>query len=352
MANNLTTSRLRRLADLRPEHGQVLSVYLNLDPSEFPTPAARASAISSLIHDAQRTIAELSERLENDDRKALRSDVESVREILEAPDIAEGGTHGIAVFACAPADLLETVRLAHPVQARVVVDETPYVAPLVEQAGDERWCVVLANRRSARIFLGAPETLEETDRVEDDVHSQYSQGAWSQGRHQRAAQEDVRDHLGHVAEVVFDLHKRRGTDRLLIGATEETKGELERRLHPYLRERLAGRVHVDVEHSSLEEVRAKTAEVVEEIAREREREALDRLRQGIGAGGRAAAGLEDVLAALGAARAQTLLLSEGFDPPERERVVEKALESAAEVIIVRYHDDLELHGGIAALLRY
>ena len=350
MADIVSTSRLRRLADLRPEHGHVLSVYLNLDPSEFPTPAARASAISSLINDAQRTIAELSQRLEHDDRKALQADVDSVREVLEAPDVADGGTRGIAVFACGPADLLETVRLPHPVQPQVVVDDSPYVEPLVERAGPERWCVLLVSRRSARIFLGAPESLEETDRVEDELHSQYSQGAWSQGRHQRSAQEDVRDHLGHVAQVVFDLHKRRGIDRLLLGATEETQGELERRLHPYLRERLAGRVHVDVEHASLEDVLAKTAEAVEEIARGREREALDRLRQGVGAGGRAAAGIDDVVAALNEARVETLLLSEGFASPER--LVEKALEFAAEVLIVHYHDDLELHGGIGALLRY
>ena len=350
MADSLSKSRLRRLADLRPEHGRVLSVYLNLDPAEFPTPAARASAISSLIHDAHRTIAGISEQLAHNDRMALKADVDNVREVLEAPDVADGGTHGIAVFACAPADLLETVRLTHPVQARVVVDETPYVEPLVERAGGELWCVLLANRRSARIFLGAPETLEETDRVEDDLHSQYSQGAWSQGRHQRAAQEDVRDHLGHVAEVVFDLLKQRGFDQLLIGATEETQGELERRLHTYLQERLAGRVQIDVEHSSLEDVRAKTAEAVEEIARERERELLDRFRQGIGAGGRAAAGIEEVVAALNEARVQTLLLREGFD--SSEHVVDKALESSAEVVVVRYHDDLELHGGIGALLRY
>lgn len=350
MPDALSKSRLRRLADLRPEHGRVLSVYLNLDPAEFPTPAARASAISSLIHDAQRTISGISEQLAHNDRMALKSDVDSVREVLEAPDIADGGTRGIAVFACAPADLLETVRLPHPVPARVVVDNSPYVEPLVERVADELWCVLLANRRSARIFLGAPETLEETDRVEDDLHSHYSQGGWSQGRHQRAAQEEVRDHLGHVAEVVFDLLKRRGFDHLLIGATEETQGELERRLHPYLQERLAGRVQIDVEHASLENVRAKTADAVEAIAREREREALDRFRQGIGAGGRAAAGIEEVVAALEAARVQTLLLREGFD--SAERVVEKALESSAEVMVVRYHDDLELHGGIGALLRY
>jgi len=380
MADTLTPSRLRRLADLRPQRGRVLSVYLNLDPSELPTPRARASAISSLINDAQRRVDELSD-LPHDDRMALRADVEHVRDVLAQPDIADEGTRAIAVFACGPADLLETVRLAHPVEPRVVVDGSPYVEPLVRAGTGECWCVLLCNRRAARVFLGTPEALEETDRVEDDVHSHHQQGGWSQARYQRSVEEEVRDHLDHVAQVVFDVFKRRGLDHLLIGAPEETLGDLERRLHPYLRERLAGRVHLDIEHSSLEEVRAETAKAVREIERRREREALDRFRQGVGAGGRAAAGIDDVLAALNEARVGTLLLGASFtssgyvDPatgllagPDRsgpvaggaleavddivERAIEKALESSTDVLVVRHHDDLALHGGIGALLRY
>jgi peptide chain release factor subunit 1 len=380
MADSLTRSRLRRLADLRPQRGRVLSVYLNLDPSELPTPPARASAISSLINDAQRKVDELSD-LPHDDRMALRADVEHVREVLAQPDIANAGTRAIAVFACAPAGVLETVRLAHRVEPRVVVDGSPYLEPLVREGTDERWCVLLCNRRAARVFLGTPEALEETDRVEDDVHSHHHQGGWSQARYQRSVEEEVRDHLDHVAHVVFDVFKRWGIDHLLIGAPEETRGDLERLLHPYLRERLGGRVHVDIEHATLDEVRAETAKAVREIERRREADALERFRQGVGSGGRAAAGIDEVLAALNEARVGTLLLGAGFassgyvDPATGllagpggsgpvsggaleavddivERAVEKALESSAHVLVVRHHDDLALHGGIGALLRY
>ena len=34
----IATKQLRELAALRPEGHKVLSLYLNLDPSEFPTP--------------------------------------------------------------------------------------------------------------------------------------------------------------------------------------------------------------------------------------------------------------------------------------------------------------------------
>ena len=40
-------TRLRRLAELHPERGKVLSVFFNLDPREFATPPARAPEIHS-----------------------------------------------------------------------------------------------------------------------------------------------------------------------------------------------------------------------------------------------------------------------------------------------------------------
>jgi peptide subunit release factor 1 (eRF1) len=212
--------------------------------------------------------------------------------------------------------------------------------------------VLLANRRMARIFTGTPEQLDESDRIEDNVHSQHRQGGWSQARYQRSVEEDVRDHLAHTAAVVFDLFKREGFEHLLIGAPDETLGDLERSLHPYLRERLRGHVRLDVENSSLDQVRAEAARGIEEHQRRHERELLDRLEHGLAAGGRAAAGVDDVLSSLEEGRVDTLLLGEGFRASGvAERATEKALESSAEVVVVRHHD-LTPHDGIAALLRY
>ena len=283
MVETLTRTRLRRLAEFTPEHGRVLSVYLNLDPSEFATPSARASAISSLMNDAQHKVEEADD-LPHDDRMALRADVGAVRERLEQPDIADDGARAVAVFACRPAGLLETVRVPHPLESRVAIDATPFVGPLTQALAGGLWCVLLANRRIARIFTGTPEQLAETDRVEDNVHSQHRQGGWSQPRYERSIEEDVRDHLANTASVVFDLFKREGFEQLLIGAPDETVGDLERKLHPYLKERLAGQVRVGVEDASVDEVRAEAARAIEEHERRRERELLDRLEQGLGAG--------------------------------------------------------------------
>ncbi len=183
----------------------------------------------------------------------------------------------------------------------------------------------------------------------------------------------------HVADVAFGAYKQRGFDRLLIGAPDELVNDLEQKLHPYLRERIAGRIHIDVDDSSLDDVRRAAKDAIEDWNRRCEREALDRLAEGVGRGGRGAAGLSSVLQALNEQRVETLLVAEGFrsaggrdpdtgmlhagdegpDGNELERIanivepaIERAIEQSAKVIKVRYHDDLGPLGGIGAVLRY
>lgn len=377
-ANTIDRGRLRRLADVRPQRGRVLSVFLNLDPTSFATAPARATAITSVVNDAARRVEEC-EGLEHDEHEWLREDVERVREALDAGDLAEGSTRAVAVYACAPADLLEVVGLRRPVESRVAVERTAVVEPLLAEGDSERWVVVLANRRSARIFQGAGGDVQETDRIEDEVHQQHDQGGWSQLHYERSVQKDKNDHLAHVADVLFTTYKRRGFDRLLIGGPEEILGDVERHLHTYLQSRIAGRLHLDVEHSGIEEVRSAVAEELEAHETRREREALDRLAEGVGRGARGAAGLPDVLGALNEARVETLLVADGFTaaglrdtetgllyaegdapgdrPLERlddvvEPAFEKAIEQSARVLRVSRHDDLGPLGGIGAVLRY
>src|SRR3954452_12978553 len=153
MAEPITQARLRALSGVHPEQGRVLSVFLNLDPTQFATAAARSSAITSVITDATHKVED-KDGLTHDELMALRDDVERVREVLLGSDIAANGTRAVAVYACGPEGLLEVVRLRRPVENRVVLDRTPCVEPLVMQGTDERWMVLLTNRRAARLFFG------------------------------------------------------------------------------------------------------------------------------------------------------------------------------------------------------
>jgi peptide chain release factor subunit 1 len=372
----LTRGRVRRIASVRPERGRVLSVFLNLDPSELPTPPARASAITSVMTEAAHRV-DAAEDLSPDEKTALREDVERVRELLRSPGIAADGVRGLAVYACHAAGLLEVVRLSHPIEPRVYLERTAYVEPLVAAGKHGRWGVLLITRRAARLFFGSADGLEETDRIEDDVHRQHDQGGWSQANYQRSVEKEKDDHVAGVLDVLFTRFRRTPFDHLLIGAPRELVTEAEQRLHPYLRERLAGRISVAIEHASAEDVRKAAAAAVEEHVRKQEREALDRLIEGVGAGRRGVAGLQSTLDALNDSRVEILMLNSGYSAPgyrdpdsgllaaessadgSAEKVedviepaIEKAIEQSADVMVIRHHEDLGPLGGIGAVLRF
>jgi hypothetical protein len=374
--SELDPATLRRLSGLRPEHGKVLSIYLNLDPQGFGTPQARKSAITSLLDEADRRARDGG--LDHEERTALRADVERARDFFDQ-DFTAKQAQALALFACGPAELFETLRLPRPVPSQVVVDDSPWVEPLV-RFRQERACVVLVNRRVARFLHGSRDGLEEMATVEDDVHGWHDQGGWSQLRYQRGIEKEVQDHLAHASRRLFELLRRRPFDRLLVGATAELWPAFDRQLHPYVRERFVARFDVDVENVGPDQVRQAVAPLLEAADREREAAALEKLRERLGAGERAAAGLADVLEALNERRVELLLFEERHQSPgvlcphcgwlgvdaevcpadgtpveRRENVVEDAVEAAvlqsAEPIPFA-SGLLADHGGIAAVLRF
>src|SRR3954447_16825927 len=306
--NELRADRLRELATLRPDGARVLSVFLNLDPAEFAEPPARASEIRSVV-DELRRVARDSNGLAHDAKVALREDVDRIEDYLSS--FTPKGAHGVVVYACGPAGLFEVIRLPRPIETRAVIDDSPLIEPLAELIGTGSWCVVLVNRQTGRMFVGDRQRLDEVDVIVDDVHGQHKQGGWSQARYQRSVDEDVQDHLRNVAQAAFVRFKRAPFDNLLLGGPQETVTDFEAKLHAYLQERVAGRIDLDVENSSVDDVHSAAAAKIEEFERKRERAALDRLTEGLSKGSRAAAGLDDVLAALNERRVEILLLAPG-----------------------------------------
>jgi len=106
--NELDQSTLRRLTDARPEKGKVLSIYLDLDPTEFATPAARSTEIRSLLDEAGRRVKN-AEGLSHDELAALRGDLEQLREFLEGDGFSAKGAHALAVFSSQAGGLFEVI---------------------------------------------------------------------------------------------------------------------------------------------------------------------------------------------------------------------------------------------------
>src|SRR3954453_8749702 len=286
--NQLSPDTLRRLAELRPESGKVVSIYLNLDPTEFASGAARATAVNSVLDEASRAARE--------EDPSVREDVERIRDVFKNFDFQ--GAHGVAVFAAASESLLEVIKLPRTVDNAVVIDESPFIEPLAEVQSATLYGVVLVNRQVARIFRGSRDRLDEAARVDDQVHRRHDQGGWSQARYQRSVDKEAQDHLKNASEELLRRHKRRPFDALFVGAPEAIFKDFCEQLHPYLKERVVGRVEVDVEHTNGDDVQQAAEESITAYERKLEKGALDRVVEGTRAGGRGAAGLEETLTAL------------------------------------------------------
>jgi peptide chain release factor subunit 1 len=233
------------------------------------------------------------------------------------------------------------------------------------------------NRRDARIFRGSPDGLREIQQIHDDVPGQHDQGGWSQARYQRSIEKDKDDHLRDTGEALMRHFKRQPFDCLIVGGPRELVTDFEAKLHHYLRDRLGGRIEVDVEHSSPDQVLDAARPLIDELDQRREAEALERL------GERGAMGVADVLPPLNERRVELLILDEQFDGvtgvqcPEcgwlglegescpadgtdliqlddlTEAMIELSVQQSAELLGVRHERAaLEGRGGVAALLRF
>jgi peptide subunit release factor 1 (eRF1) len=360
----------------------VISLYLDLDPERFATPPARASQIRSLLDQAAREIDRL-DGLAHEERVALREDVKRIDAFLSSQEAPFKGARSLALFCSSADDLFEAVQLTRPVPGRVAIEPVAYVEPMINAVQRRRWLVALVNRRSARLLAGSPDQLRERERVDGNVHGQHDQGGWSQANYERSVEKDAMDHLRNVAETVNRRWRRERFDRIALGGPHEVVVRFEELLADEVRDRLArDKVEVDLASATEAQVRAAVEELVLEDERQAEGELLDRVEAGVGAGGRAVAGLADTINALNERRVETLLLAPAFDregwrcpgcglltievdhqcPGDgtplqhiehlREAVVEAAVFQDADVLVVRHHEEREPREGIAAVLRF
>jgi peptide chain release factor subunit 1 len=367
--------QLRSLAELRLDRPIVLSLYLNLDPSQFATPPARKTSVRSLIDEAERRLRERN-GLSHEDKAALQSSLDRASAFLEN-DLPSDGAHGLAVFASERGDLFEALKLPRSVPNRVAIGHSPLVGPLAKLARRERWCVALVNRRDARIFRGSPDGLREVQQIHDDVFGQHDQGGWSQARYQRGIEKEKDDHLKNTGDALMRHFKRQPFERLIVGGPREVVTDFEQKLHHYLGERLAGRIEVDVERSSPDQVLSAASPLIEQLEHQREQDALEKL------GERGACGLDEVLPPLNERRVELLILDEQFggvtgvqclecgwlglegdrcpaDGSEvaqlddlTEAMIELSVQQSADLLAVHHERAaLESHGGAAALLRF
>jgi peptide subunit release factor 1 (eRF1) len=291
-------------------------------------------------------------------------------------------TRGLAIFACTASQLWEVIELPKPVRSAVVINHAPAVGQLESMVQEhEPVGVLLADRQRAQLYVFELGRLVDRSELLDELPRDYdTRGERERGTPAHHREELAHQHLRHAARAAFELWQARGFHHLAIGAPDAIAGELEAALHPYLRERLCGRVPVAIGASPAEVLAA--AEAIElEVEQQRDAAIVRRLKEAAATGGRGVTGLPATLKALGERRAERLVISKGYAeqgwrepdtgalavvgprhpdsgaPMERvEDVVEDAIEEAISqgvpVTICVADADLDVLGRIGALLRY
>jgi peptide chain release factor subunit 1 len=367
-------SRIRDLAAFKGEDAPVTSLYLDVDGRRRIRARDCELALDRLVRPVR-------EREQRDGSASVCADLKRIEDHVRA-GIDRSTVRGLAIFACDAHDFWEVIELAVPVRDRLVVNHTPYVRELeAVVARHERFAVLLVDRQRARLLLFSQGELLEKQEHSDSLPRHDDDGG-QLGKDQVAghAAEAAHRHLRHAAAAAFAFFQDQGFEHLVLGGPDDVTAELERELHPYLRERIAARLPLAV-HCSDGDIRHAAEEVEAAAERAREAAVVGRLRQAVGSGTGGVAGLAPVLDALVARRVDTLLVSEGFEAPGWrcsacawvgtlgrrcpvcggtmdevadvvEEAVEEALAQACRVAFCRDNADLDVLGRVGALLRY
>jgi peptide chain release factor subunit 1 len=377
MAATVSWHALRDLAGFSAAKGIAVSLYLDLDPSVTPTAGDLATRLNSLLAEATRH-ADRND-LNHDQRKSLRADVERIRGYVEN-ELVRDGAHGLAVFADDCDNFWRPLALTESVDDEVKVNSELHLTPLVPLVGRGEGALVAAvGRERGELYRLRGGRLERLAELTEEQPRRHDQGGWSQANYQRHIDHLVAEHLNRVAGEL-DRRVRRGTERIVVVTTEETRATFEPMLAKGVRSAIVGWTTAEA-HAGPPELLATAAPVLEASRAREEEAAVERWREEAGRNGRAAAGWERTLEAASDGRVELLLYRNGIRHPAfrcpscgrlavqagtcpldgtrmeetdegLDLAVHQTLSNGGTVWAVTTRSDLDPVEGIGALLRY
>ncbi len=368
----ITEDTIRELAAFNGGGVPVTSCYLDVDGRRLPRHQDVEHELDGLLRPA---------RTRANGAPSVHHDLRRIETYVRA-GFDRSHTRGLAIFACSAHDLWQVVPLPVPVRSRVVINAVPAVGQLESVVQEyERFGVLLADKQRARMFVFELGELVDRSELFDELPRHYDhRGEKERGDHAGHVEALTLHHVRRAADVAFHVLQQHGFERLCLGGPDEIVSSLEPVLHPYLRERLCGRIAVHP-GASVGEVRRAALDVEARQERAKEAALVARLRDAVGAGHRGVAGLAPVLSALAERRVERLLVSDGFAAPgwrcrpcgtlatlgrrcklcgsemkEIDDVVEEAVDEAmaqsCRVEVCVGNADLDVLGQVGALLRY
>jgi len=360
----LDKSDLQELVNYKGD-APVLSVYVSTDLSHQPKDAIRLA---------------VKDRLRNLDVSPPESDVERVVRFLDYEYDWQAG--GVAIFSAGD-DLWRTIPLPIPVTTQAYYATMPYVRPLTNVMDRYApYILALVGRTNLRLFaIRGGSIVSETEAVGEQL-KRHKQGGWSATKYQRQEDNLALHNLKQAVEVIDHYCTSRNCDRLVLAGSQGVLAQVKELMPQPLHDRLLGEMTASMT-ASPSELLEQSLKLMEKIALEEERELVNSVITAASKGGNGVTGLADSLYALQQGRVRELLVDEGYSAPGHvcpscgyvmiedvascpfcshegmqpiEDVVnwaiQKAVQTGADVNIVRGSEELKAAGHVAAVLRY
>ena len=312
----LTAETVDRITHFDSHGLPVVSVYLEVPLDTKDRTDVRGKA-QSLLQQLQ-PLAD-GDSLDHDARMSVRRDIERIGDAVTKEQFPVGG---VAFFSCSGADLYEAVTLPRSVHDRVMVDETPWVRPMLAVLDEyHRAAVVIVDQADAQLWELYQDELVEDARLKDrklrttSLSDAAGWRGWRERQIQRKGLELAKQHFRHVVDVLQDRADDRRYDVLLVGGHREQIGGFLDHLPRELRERVIGTFVVDPGTVDRGVIKEQAGTILERYERDQERQWVADVLERAAEHKPAAIGVPACLWASSMAAIQTLLVQEGVVVP-------------------------------------
>lgn len=291
----------------------VVSIYLAIAPGPAGRRAVPTEA-HSLIHEI-RSLAD-DRSLDHDARLSLRGDIERIEDLVKDEPSGRGT---LAIFSCSRGGLLEVVRLPRAVRDRIMVDETPWISPMLAVLDEyHRCCAVVIDRESAHVWELYLGELRDAGRLKGRTLRNPAYAGWhglSEHGVRNRADQLAKRHFREVATAIDHLFRAGRYDILAIGGHQHELPGFMEFLPRSLRERVAGTFSIDPHTANAAMIREHGDAIVDRYELELQRQSVADVLEAAASGGLAAVGLRACLWAGSVAAVNALFVQEGATSP-------------------------------------
>ena len=198
---------LRKLAELSAPDRAFLSLYLS-GPAAIAALDKRIRTDRSLLKDHR------------DELEYFDQNMKMLEDYFNRSPHKSGS---LCLFACWVLDFFEAHTLPVAVPDLLWVDSSPYIRPLAELQDEyENYAVVVADNRSAKVFLVASSVASREVQITGNVKNHVKVGVWSQQRYERRRDKQLQDYAKDIADELMELDRENAFRRVLMVGSKET----------------------------------------------------------------------------------------------------------------------------------